>query len=175
MSPADRATQAGLVEGFMLQVDLDWLADQASRRLLIVELGSWKGRSTVALSATPGTVVAVDRWDGVLDGRAAAPDVYGDFLRNTEPYGNIAHIRCATDELEPNAFLETAVPVDMVFIDASHAHDDVLRDIRLAYALLHGKGLICGHDWGVVHRAVDELVPWAALVGGGDIWWKQLR
>ena len=58
-------TNALKVPGWMWQHELQWLADQATRYSKIVEIGSWRGRSTRALADnTPGTVTAVDGFVG---------------------------------------------------------------------------------------------------------------
>jgi predicted O-methyltransferase YrrM len=66
MGNIDEAVRAAMnVPGFMQQHELYWLAARASTRNVVLELGSWKGRSTKALAlACPGVVYAVDHWQG---------------------------------------------------------------------------------------------------------------
>jgi hypothetical protein len=174
MDTAKVALEAAQVEGFMCDVDLAWLADQASKVKTIVELGSWKGRSTVALSATQGIVLAIDRWDGVLDGKLVDKNVFGQFRRNTAGRKNIQAYRTDIRRLSAGAVIAKIGQVDMVFVDADHTEMAVRRDINTAYDLLCGRGLLCGHDFGFVRGSVEELVPGYQVVADGDIWFKML-
>ena len=49
---------------------------------------------------------------------------------------------------------------DLVFIDAHHAYEHVMEDIRAWWPLVADTGVLAGHDyhknWGEVVRAVDE-------------------
>jgi hypothetical protein len=61
------------IDGWMSEREVAWLAHMAAQHHRIVELGSWKGRSTRALGDnTPGTVWAVDTWAGSPTLRATA-------------------------------------------------------------------------------------------------------
>jgi predicted O-methyltransferase YrrM len=174
MDAAQAALEASKVDGFMFESDLRWLADQASRVKTVVELGSWKGRSTVALSAAQGIVLAVDRWDGFLDGKLVDREVWSKFRSNTAGLSNIEVYREDLGRVKPGAILKKIGPVDMVFVDADHSEEGVRRDIRTAYELLQGRGLLCGHDFHFVRGAVEELVAGYRVVAGGDIWFKVL-
>ena len=58
----ERALQT---EGWMEEDELKWLAEQAQLHTNIVELGSYLGRSTIALAEnTDGSVIAIEDWYG---------------------------------------------------------------------------------------------------------------
>src|SRR5262245_48308471 len=67
MPRSERLDEALAIPGWMFEAELAWLEEQALERTIIVEIGSWQGRSTKALAATPGTVYAVDDWRGEND------------------------------------------------------------------------------------------------------------
>jgi predicted O-methyltransferase YrrM len=165
--------------GWMPVSELQWLRQQASIHKNIVEIGSFMGRSTIALAEnTRGQVTAVDTWAGsdepehkkMLEGK---PEdwLFQEFLKNTTGLPNILAVRMksldAASYMGPQKF-------DMIFIDASHDYENVKADILTWRELLTPGGLLCGHDFhtgapGVV-QAVNELVPGAR--GYESIWFK---
>lgn len=77
------------IEGWCTPVELGWLKLTAAQMKSVVEVGCWKGRSTVALaSECVGVVYAVDHWQGSRDERdgphkeAVNGDVRGIFEKN---------------------------------------------------------------------------------------------
>lgn len=182
--------KAAAIDGWMFEPELAWLAETARTHEAIIELGSWKGRSTKALGmATPGVVYAVDHWLGSEPERSGphkeaadlGPDAFfGIFKRNLDPEiraGKVIPIRCESQQAIP--LLETLLrgrggKADMVFIDAEHSYQSVARDVRNYTPLVRSGGIISGHDYSTafpdVMRAVHEHVPgWR--MGGGSIWY----
>lgn len=164
------------IDGWMNEAELTWLAEKASEKSQIVEMGCFKGRSTKALAlSTAGTVIAVDFWVGDM-----RTQIYPEFCRNLAyeiaTHKVIVH-RGFTAELA-RQWVYSLRP-DMVFIDADHSYEAVTEDIAAAMALLQPGGLLCGHDFSNdypgVQRAVAELVPHFRRVPGGDIWWKEIH
>ncbi len=146
------------IDGWMEQRELEFLNEQAKQMESIVEIGSWKGRSTKALlDGCPGTVTAIDHWKGSDDIRELAEthDVYAEFMTNVGHYPNLRVIK--KHSLEAAASLN-GDRFDMVFIDASHDYHDVKADIRAW--LPRAKKIIAGHDycdgWQGVKKAVNE-------------------
>ena len=169
------------VDGWMRESELQWLAEQASRHLIIVELGSYLGRSTRALADnTLGKVYAVDDWAGVdaeVDGyrRPVSPSqsdlAYGRFLANVRDLVDRGAVVPVRTEHGESFGLEVAP--DMVFIDGDHSYKGCRRDIEAWWPRLAEGGMLCGHD--LVHAPVrdavrDVLGKWSA-VDGTSIWY----
>ena len=149
------------VEGWTSQKELSFLHETAKEMETIVEIGSWKGRSTEALlSGTKGTVYAVDHFLGSkgeeLQHKEAKEDiVYNQFLANVGKHKNLKVLRMSSEEAVKQ-FADKSV--DMVFIDGEHIYEGVKKDIELW--LPKAKKVICGHDycdaWKGVKQAVEE-------------------
>lgn len=154
--------------------ELAWLEEQAKTHSMIIEIGSYLGRSTCALADnTPGQVIAIDNWYGPTDG-CPVPDrntIYERFCENLKDHIANAKVLPVSDDhgrVEPTAF---PVP-DMVFIDGDHSYESVKRDIAKWKPVVNG--LLCGHDLDYrfpgVEQALKELVP-DYKVGAGRIWY----
>ncbi len=156
------------IEGWMTPGELEWLYQTAKGMGSVLELGSWKGRSSHALlSGCKGTVTCVDTWKGSehpFDGTNAqynqGVDVLADFKRNTEGVGSLEIVQADSREAAAR-FAAEGRAFDMVFIDAGHEYEEVARDIELWRPL--ARRVFCGHDylpseWMGVVRAVDEKV-----------------
>lgn len=173
------------IEGWMLPEELRWLAEAAVAYPVIIEVGSWKGRSTKAMAAaTKGTVYAIDNWSGSANpedyttikvNQQGAIGVYREFLTNLSD--EIASAKCRPlfmDSALAASFLKSSgLEADMIFIDGDHEYDIVKRDILLYRPLLRKGGLFCGHDYvrsnpGVI-KAVNEFVAKPKVVAG-SIW-----
>jgi beta-1,4-mannosyl-glycoprotein beta-1,4-N-acetylglucosaminyltransferase len=164
--------------------ELEWLARKASVRKCIVEIGSWRGHSTIAMAEnTGGIVYSVDPWTSTPE---MSPDPFypliqkepewlmEDFRRNVGPALLEKTVRpMRMKSLDAAAvFSRQGIKFDMIFIDAAHDYDSVRDDILAWRPLLAANGLLCGHDMGFegVARALSELVPEARSVGAGSIW-----
>jgi predicted O-methyltransferase YrrM len=166
------------VEGYMGTEDMEYLASAASRSMMIVEIGSWHGRSTTALAAnTQGLVFCVDTWSGNLEGlsRGLKPDLFATFAINTSPYPNVLTVR--TDSLTAaQLFADAGMTFDFVFIDGSHDYESVKADILAWRGVLDDCGIMAGHDWGDqypdVERAVTELIGKVKVID--KIWTTEL-
>jgi hypothetical protein len=178
-------TAALKIHGFTNEGELRWLAEQASIRSKIVEIGSWKGRSTRAMADnTNGTIYAVDTWKGTPEDPhfkelIGKPDSYliDLFGANMDPlwFEPPHKVRCVQlPSLEAAKYIGGRAPFDMIFIDAAHDYENVVADIRAWQPLLAPGGLLCGHDFepgrGGVIRAVKDCLPNARRLGIGTIW-----
>jgi predicted O-methyltransferase YrrM len=154
------------IKGWCTPTELAWLAHKASQHERIVEVGSWMGRSTRALSDnTPGQVWAVDTWQGSEELKHFLADkppdwLYESFIKNMGERNNVVPVRMPS--LEASKALGDIL-FDMIFIDASHDYENVKQDIEIWRPHLKSGGLLCGHDfapgWPGVIKAVSEYFP----------------
>lgn len=157
--PFERALEAiEQVEG--------WLSEDQARRLFeraaavapggtIVEIGSFRGRSTIvlALAAAPGvSVIAIDPHAGGDRGpQELAPDAargeadHSSFRANLVAAGvsdRVRHVR-----LPSAAALEAVTgPIDLLFVDGAHRLGPALDDITRYGALVIPGGTMLIHD-----------------------------
>lgn len=172
--------RAQAVVGWMSDAELTYLAETAARSRSIVEIGSWKGRSTLALACNcPGMVYAVDTWEGTeQQGDELAQHepgwLFEEFKRNTAGCANI--VNCKGPSVEVAKWPSMAgLEFDMIFIDGYHAYEGVRDDILSWRPMLRDGGILCGHDyippyWDGLLRAVHEFVPKFRVVPGTMIW-----
>lgn len=152
----DKAKDGG-VDGWMSDVELEFLHTAAKTVASVIEIGSWKGRSTKALLDAGANITAVDHWQGsdTIKGLAEEQDVYIEFLKNVGHYPNLRVIK--KPSLEAAASLNGDM-FDMTFIDAGHTYEDCKNDIEAW--LPRTNKIIAGHDycpgWPGVMRAVKE-------------------
>jgi predicted O-methyltransferase YrrM len=165
------------IAGWISEPELQWLHSTAKEMETIIEVGSWKGRSTHALlSGCPGTVWAVDHFEGNIGEEEARKearekDIHAEFMANVGQFPNLRLLRMAN--LEAAKLFEDR-SVDMVFIDGGHRYEEVKADL-IAW-LPKAKKLICGHDycWPSVKQAVDEVFGKPDFLCE-SIWIKRLR
>ena len=144
--------------------ELQWLGKQAAGCEKIVELGSYKGRSTRAmLDNSKAHIWCVDDWNGRYANISQTRDhQYREFLYNVRDHiaaGRVTVLRMTTEVGVVQ--LRKEAPFDMIFIDADHTYEGVSFDIVAYRPLLRPGGLLCGHDHQhePIRTAVQELVP----------------
>lgn len=128
----------------------------------IVEIGSWEGRSTVALAnaAFPKVVHAIDTWQGSPGepsaDLAAERDVFAQFSENVGhlTLGNVEVHRAGWRDVDP-------FPCAMLFIDAEHTYREVYDTIETWLPFVKSGGVICGDDvhHPPIQQAVSEWFP----------------
>lgn len=146
------------LKGWTSEKELGALSVLALRSKDVVEIGSWKGRSTkTLLESCKGTVYAVDHWNGtttdISGDLAKAEDVFKEFMENVGSYQNLKIIK-SSSVTAAESF--NGKKVDMVFIDAGHTYEECKEDIEAW--LPKCTKFISGHDYSYdsVKRAVDE-------------------
>lgn len=167
------------IEGWMAPTELAWLARNAQISKKILEIGSYKGRSTrVLCDNTQGHVIACDPWmgpyitnnDKVLFDQSKA---WPEFQRNLSDVRNLTIFRGTFDQYIAN---NPEKDFDFIFIDGDHRYEAVKNDIENALNILKSGGILSGHDythpdWPGVKQAVDERFPQREVLK--TIWWIQ--
>lgn len=156
-----RLDRARAIQGWMNDPELKWLARMATRHYRIAEVGSWKGRSTVALAEnTKGMVFAIDTWKGSPEHSAdqVGPEgwLFEQFSQNVKGLPIIPIM--GTSLAAAKHFRDGQFRLfDMIFIDAAHDAESVRADIVAWWPLLQPGALMCGHDYGT-WPGLDEAV-----------------
>jgi MMP 1-O-methyltransferase len=134
---------------------------------VIVEIGSWKGRSTIWLgrgsfSGTKAKVYAVDPHTGSTEHKEyyGKVNTYDEFAANIDK----AELKSLVIPLvmsSQEAALGFTEPVEAVFIDGEHEYKSVRSDFELWSPKVIDGGYIAFHDtaaWRGVLKAVRELI-----------------
>ena len=148
--------QLPLIETSVSQQEAHRLRELAEGAL-VLEVGSWRGFSTVTMAQVAQRVHAVDWHRG--DEHAGHDESLPQLMANIEAYDVkdrvIVHIGDAADVLPllPHRYF------DLAFIDAFHETEAVRRDIEMVLPLVRVYGHIAFHDYGRfgVREAVDDL------------------
>ena len=151
---------------------------------VIVEVGTWKGRSAINMASTVKAaglktkIYCVDTWLGAVEFwtshkdtternlllKNGYPQIYYQFLSNVI---HADHQDCIIPIPLPSTtawqVLEHYnVKADLIYIDASHVYEDVLADIKNYSKVLNTPGIMFGDDIGIsgqyfgVRKAVEE-------------------
>jgi len=129
-----------------------WLTDEEGEALyelardctgkgVIVEIGSWKGKSTVCLGlgSQAGAAVPVYAIDPHADYR------FGDFKTNVERVG-IAELVRPVPSLSQAAADGFDEPIELLFVDGSHEYELVLEDFEGWVPKVVDGGWVAFHD-----------------------------
>ncbi|HEX3356581.1 MAG TPA: class I SAM-dependent methyltransferase [Tepidisphaeraceae bacterium] len=171
----------------------------ASKPKLVVEVGTWKGKSAVWWAeqmrdkGIDGAVVCIDTWLGGLDHitRPRGPGwdidkyfkngystLYYQFLANICQKGVQDYIVPipTTSSIGARWLAHHNLQPDLVYVDASHEEDDVYDDLKNYWKVLKNGAFMCGDDWAVAWHGVICAVNRFArendirLQVGGNTW-----
>jgi hypothetical protein len=116
------------------------------------EIGTFKGEfAKEILQNWSGTLYMVDVWkplgEEYLDSsnHAIHSTAYSETMNNISGYEDRGVMVRATSEVAANMFDRESL--DFVYIDANHAYDFVVQDIKLWYPKVKSGGYLCGHDY----------------------------
>jgi beta-1,4-mannosyl-glycoprotein beta-1,4-N-acetylglucosaminyltransferase len=180
------------IDGMMGDAELRWLAKEAKKAKVIIELGSWIGRSARALADNmpeDAVLYCVDTWLGSEAEKQGYMGVVaqmdGDFAcyhftKNLFDHivrGRVRPIRMHGRNAA-QMFREQGLKADLIFIDAGHIYHEIKEDVACFLPVLAKDGIICGHDfnqpvWPDVTKAVTEDFPQVQCEQGTTIWYVE--
>jgi predicted O-methyltransferase YrrM len=117
------------------------LARACSGKGAIVEIGSWKGKSTICLArgSQAGAALPVYAVDPHTDGR------FDEFKSNIDRAG-IAELVRPVASLSQAAADDFGEPIELLFVDGSHEYDLVLEDFEQWVPKVVDGGWVAFHD-----------------------------
>ena len=167
------------VEGFLKSPKQErWFfgaAKAAPKNAVIVEIGSFKGRSTVSFGfgcvGTQKHIYAIDLFegDGADYGQGDFQKVFHDNVIRCELSNYITSIK--KHSIQVAATWDK--PIDILFIDGSHEYQDVKADFEAFYPYVKKNGTIAFHDikgkWDGVIRFWAEVIEAGYLKEIGQV------
>ena len=143
------------IDGWLTKEEGEFLYEMARKvpeNGNIVEIGSWKGRSTICLGSgsrdgSGVTVHAIDPHTGSSDTRLkfGKLDTYNEFLSNIESVG-IGKYVVPLKKTSQEVARRFNHPVSFIFVDGDHAYSSVKADHKSWFPKLVTGGVIAYHD-----------------------------
>jgi predicted O-methyltransferase YrrM len=140
------------------------LAKLRDRDVTILEIGSWEGRSAIFfLEYLPRSrITCIDTFRGGAEHARFSEEVLSSvearFDSNLAPYGD--RVRKIKSRSLPalDLLAQENTSFDLIYVDGSHARDDVLTDSVLAWRLLAHNGICIWDDytWGVNRPSAER-------------------
>lgn len=119
------------------------LAKKIPKDCSIVEIGSWKGKSTIcmALGSYDGNLAKVY----AIDPHNNNFNTYEEFIENIREF-NVYDIITPIVSTSEKAACDFNKPIGLLFIDGAHDYENVKKDYELWFPKLINNGYIAFHD-----------------------------
>ncbi len=163
--------------GLVMEKVSGWLSEKealflykSSKRMSengeVVEIGSWKGRSTICLAmgarASGKTKIhAIDIHKG--DESCGFENTFAEFKKNIKKFSvaDVVVPLVMTSKKAAKLWSKKKKPISFLWIDGSHKYEDVKKDVNMWKKYLIDGGMIAFHDTFFVEgpkRVVDEYI-----------------
>ncbi len=161
--------RAESIEGWFTAHEAALLAETAARALPgnLVEIGSYKGRSTIVLASVvrelspESRVYAIDPHEGEIEaGKPSYGSTLVAFCRNLAEFSEFV-----VPIVKPSYAVEWKLPIRLLFIDGLHDHASVLRDFWCFADYVDTGGYVAFHDFSRDYLGVVSVVGTAARSG----------
>lgn len=145
------------------------LARNCQGKGVIVNIGAWKGKSTIWLGTGSQNgnnvkVYSIDPHKGSIEHQKKYGKIntYNEFMKNIRKAG-ISKLTIPLVMTSEEAAKNFKEPVELVFIDGAHEYDMVKMDLDLWFPKVVDDGFIVFHDtlrkaWPGPKKVVDEFV-----------------
>jgi hypothetical protein len=141
------------LEGWLTEGQAERLRRAAAGQDHVVEIGSFRGKSTIVMAeVAAGGVVAIDPHLGSDRGpqeieadQGRGDDDFATFHRNLQAAGvadRVRHVRLLSEE----AHAAVDGPIDVLYVDGAHRYGPALADIRDWGARVRPGGRMLVHD-----------------------------
>lgn len=156
------------IEGYLISPAQERWLFRAALALLdgaaIVEIGSYKGRSTCCLAfgclRSHKRVYAVDTFDG-NSRDFFERDFFPEFQCNLERCG-VSEYVVPLKGTSRDVGRAWSRPINLLFIDGSHVYEDVVEDFTLFFSHLVPGGVLAVHD--VIPTWPGPLAAWNGVI-----------
>jgi predicted O-methyltransferase YrrM len=141
---------------------LHWLAARVPSGGRILEIGSFKGKSSCYIASglrSPGARLhCVDVWSNQAMPYDPPQDVFPEFEANVAKYRHMIEIHRGESAAVASRW---TMPIDVLFIDGDHSYDGCRTDIDAWLHHVRTGGWVVLHDSGQpgVRRACSEKFP----------------
>jgi len=130
----------------------------------ILEIGSWKGKSTMLLARgsmknSNSKVYAVDTFEGTKENSMKKIDTFEDFKENIKK-ANVENLVIPLVGFSSDICKKFKEPIEILFIDGDHSYEGVLGDIDNWAPKIISGGWILFHDTSSksVMKAVNQKI-----------------
>lgn len=157
------------IEGWLTDAEGVFLYHQAKKckEGAIVEIGSWKGKSTVWLGKGSSAgykipIFAVDPHTGSCEHQAVADKVWTfDEFKNNIKIANLENVIMPIIKTSEEAAKDWNNPIGFIFIDGAHEYELVELDFKLWFPFLVNGGVMAFHDsfaWSGPRKVVKKYI-----------------
>ena len=170
--------QINKIDGYLLFEEIEELVRLAQEaKDCIVEIGSYKGKSTIALAYGSQVgegvpIYAIDPHDSYIDigGGTFKPSDSIEFLRNIINYNCACFINIINLPSDIIAKVWYKI-IDLLFIDGDHTYNVVRNDFENWKQHVKNDGCIVMHDsnWPGPARVIEEAEEWNVIKKVGTL------
>ena len=115
----------------------------------MAEIGSYAGDSGSVFAQYAKYIYCIDPWKNDYDEKDKSSSlfpmelVFRHFVLKMKRFVNYTHLRITSEEASKNIRDEA---LDMVYIDANHTYESVIKDLNLWGPKVRAGGIVSGHD-----------------------------